>query len=178
MSKYDPLTLMGNPNEPNRWLHMVPKVHRFQCEICRWPAPSYRVLKEHKLILHEFPKIRLISPIRDSPSTSPVNEISSTIVVPPSVNPNVTSKVDRVHIESKVNTDGQSRINPNLKCQKCNLTFKRRENLNNHITRSCPNNPNSEYCKKKKTGIKCNLCEKLFSNQSNLKQHVRNKHSK
>ena len=89
MSKYDPLNLMGNPNEPNRWLHMVPKVHRFQCEICRCPAPSYRAFKEHTFILHELPKIRLISPIRDSPSTSPVNEISSTTVVPPiSTKPN------------------------------------------------------------------------------------------
>ena len=52
MSKYDPLNLMGNPNDPNRWLHMVPKVHRFQCEICRCPAPSYRAFKEHTFILH------------------------------------------------------------------------------------------------------------------------------
>ena len=204
MSKHDPLDLNDlYLYRPNPWAQMVPSVPTFQCETCNWEAPSYSILKEHQFILHDFPQIRPISPILDSPSTPPVNKTSS------------VKTNNKVHIKPKITSVGQSRINlydkPNIKtnaihsvnknviseqstqptsrvqepnpkevwlnkCTNCGACFTRKNNLNRHIAKSCPNDPKSDYSKKKTGGIKCFLCSKLFSNKSNMSQHIKNNH--
>ena len=88
MSQTDPLNLNGY-FKINHWLNMVPKVKTFQCEICRWSAPSFRILNEHLYLLHEFPLIRPISPV-----PSPKNESSDTPTAIPSFNPNVMELIE------------------------------------------------------------------------------------
>ena len=194
MSKYDPLNLMGNPNEPNRWLHMVPKVHRFQCEICRWPASSYRVLKEHQFLLHEFPLNRPIIPIPNRPSTSPGNATSAPNVNSPSVktssnqpsvnsnlNQNISNTFNNKPDQPAKTTSNISKVNPmdvwKNKCHKCGACFTRNNSIKRHLKKSCPMNKYSKYRKKKKTaGFKCYECGKMYSTKTNLNQHKRNKH--
>ena len=164
MSRRDPLNLMGNPYQPNPWLNQVPKVQQFQCEICRWAAPTLGDLTDHNWLIHEFRQIRPISPIPDSPPTSPER------INPPSASLSVQSSV-------KSNTPQLKPIDVwSMKCNLCGLGFSRRNNISRHMKYSCPKNPNSAYSNKKKSGIKCNFCDKYFSNRSNMMQHVNNKH--